>query len=458
MTLTAKSSKSPKPTDSTPFKQAWLARLSLWIYCLILYLALPLVILKAWRRCRKLTHPQLNPKRCWQARFGWLNDTPPPGGIWIHAVSVGETRSIFPLLERLHQQHPSLPITLTSGSTQGALQALEFCPVPIYHQMIPYDYPFAVKRFLKRLQPKLVLMVETEIWPNLYQACHQQAIPLMLINARLKQSSFEAYQRWASPLMRQALHYPQLIGAQFETDQQRFIQLGAPAEKVTVLGNLKFDIQCPTDLNEQATVWRNQLDHPDRFIWVAASTHPHEEELMLKAHQKLLTKHPEALLILVPRHADRFTDVANQMAKAQTKDPILAWQQRSQHALPSSQSRVFLADTMGELMLWFAVSNAAFIGGSMVNFGGHNILEPASLAKPVLSGPYFQNLQSLYDSFISDHGLQVCPTPQALAHTLEQLADSPEQQAYWGQQAFNALQQQTGALSRHYHVIQSYLS
>lgn len=455
MTSTAKQ---PKPVS----QQAWLGRFALTVYRALLYLVLPLVAIAAWRRCRKVRNPtlsaKLSPSTCWRARFGHTPTAIPTGGIWIHAVSVGETRSIFPLLEHLHQQHPTLPITLTSGSTQGALQALEFSPVPIYHQMIPYDYPFAVKRFLKRLQPKLVLMVETEIWPNLYQACSQQQIPLMLINARLKAGSFTAYQRWAKPLMQQALAHPQLIAAQFEADRARFIALGAPPERVKTLGNLKFDIKIPEKIQQQASDWRAQLAQPERFIWVAASTHHDEEQLMLAAHQQLLQQHPDALLILVPRHADRFNAVAGLLSRYSQQHPDIRWQQRSQVSNGALDCQVYLADTMGELLLWFAASNAAFIGGSMVNFGGHNILEPAALAKPVLSGPYYQNLTSLYDSFIADKGLQVCPSPTELAQTLIQLADSPEQQDYWGQQALHALHNQTGSLARHYEQIRHYLS
>ena len=453
--MTSTVNRPPKPAS----QQAWLGRFALSIYRALLYLALPIVAVAAWRRCRKVRHPQLiaklSPKACWLARFGVTPAQLPTGGIWVHAVSVGETRSIFPLLEHLHQQHPDLPITLTSGSTQGAVQALQFCPVPIYHQMIPYDYPFAVNKFLKCLRPKLVLMVETEIWPNLYHACTQQQIPLMLINARLKVGSFEAYQRWVKPLMQQALQHPQLIGAQFDTDRERFIALGAPEQRVKTLGNLKFDIQVPDQIQQDAQLWRQQLAHPERFVWVAASTHADEEALMIKAHQQLLKTHPDALLILVPRHADRFGEVAELLASNAQQ---LSWQQRSQNQDSPPDGSIYLADTMGELLLWFAVSNAAFIGGSMVNFGGHNILEPAALAKPVLSGPHYQNLTSLYDSFIADQGLQVCATPEALAQTLSQLANNPDQQTRWGQQALQALHNQTGSLAKHYHEIRRFLS
>jgi len=450
---------------STNTASSFGAKASLWAYRILLYIALPLVLISAWRRCRKVKDPSISPSQCFLARFGLNKPKIPAGGIWIHAVSVGETRSIFPLLELLHKRHPNMPIILTSGSTQGALQALKFCPVPIHHQMIPYDYPFAVSRFLQQTQPKLVLMVETEIWPNLYHACTKNQIPLMLINARLKQRSFNTYQQWAKPLIASTLAHSTLIGAQFEDDRSRFISLGADPQKVKTLGNLKFDIQTDSQLTEKANTWRSQLNEPERFIWVAASTHRDEETLMIRAHQQLLKTQPNALLIIVPRHADRFQEVADLLNSFHTQQG-LTWQRRSHspsaHAplianLPDTSTQTYLADTMGELMFWFSVSNVAFIGGSLVNFGGHNILEPAALGKPVLSGPYYQNLSSLYQSFIKDEGLQVCQSVEELGAMLTHFAQNPDSQATWGNQALRALKKQTGSLERHYALLKPYL-
>lgn len=424
----------------------------LWLYRLLLWLLFPVVLYSAWKRCRKVQDPETEIRDCVRARYGLNRQTFASGGIWVHAVSVGETRSIFPLLKRLQQRYPDWPITLTSGSTQGALQALKFAPVPIQHQMIPYDYPFAIRRFLKQIQPKLVIMVETEIWPNLYQICHEQNIPLILANARLKQKSFQAYRKWGGSLLTRALNQTQLIGAQFEQDRENFIALGAKPEKVQVLGNLKFDIDIPAQLTQQAEQWRQTQQAQSRFIWVAASTHQHEEALMLQAHAQLLQAQPDALLILVPRHADRFQQVENEL-----KNSTLRFSQRSKQQPLTPNSQVYYADTIGELMLWFAVADVAFIGGSLVNFGGHNILEPAALAKPVISGPHYQNLHSLYMSFIKEQAITLSPDTQALAQSLIEFSQNPDHAQAMGQKAQQSFKKQTGALSNTLAKIESVL-
>ncbi|BCN92676.1 3-deoxy-D-manno-octulosonic acid transferase [Thiomicrorhabdus immobilis] len=441
--------------------------MNLFSYRLLTFLAMPLIAYSGWKRCRKHQKQQQHDNSlpdihdCFKSRFGFNSTAYQTGGVWIHAVSVGETRSIFPLLSRLHQQYPELPLTVTNGSTQGALQALQFSPVTIQHQMLPYDYPFAVKRFLQQIQPKLVIMVETEIWPNLYQACVDNNIPIVLINARLKTASFNAYQKWGGQLIRDALNQTEFIAAQFPADAEHFKTLGANQNKVKTLGNLKFDLTIADDLAEQAHIWKQQNHLNQRPIWVAASTHAHpengdlmasEEQLMLDAHKKLLQTHPNALLILVPRHADRFQKVTELL-----ESKPLNWQQRSQDAEIQPDTQVYLADSVGELMLWFAVSDIAFIGGSMVPFGGHNILEPAALNKPVLSGPHYQNLQALFDPFVAENGVKIVDDSHQLAATLEQLLTHKEQATKLANQGHQCFAKQTGALERTMQALKPYL-
>ncbi|MDG6777343.1 3-deoxy-D-manno-octulosonic acid transferase [Thiomicrorhabdus sp. zzn3] len=434
-------------------------------YKLLTTVALPLIAWSGWKRCKKhqqqrATRPELPAiPHCFASRFG-RNPTPfRTGGIWIHAVSVGETRSIFPLLRALKADYPELPLTVTNGSTQGAIQALRFAPVDIQHQMIPYDFPFAVNRFLDQIQPKLVIMIETEIWPNLYQACSNRNIPLVLANARLKEKSFAAYQKWGGKMLKDALNQTRFIGAQFATDAEHFEQLGARPDRIKTLGNLKFDLEIPTGLLKNAESWKTQHGLQTRFIWVAASTHADpehgesEETKMLETHRELLQTQPDALLILVPRHADRFEEVADLLAKSG-----LNWTQRSRQQPISADTQVYLADTVGELMLWFAASHAAFIGGSLVPFGGHNILEPAALSKPVFSGPHYANLKALFDTFIEQAALGLIDSPNDLAHHLAELAQKPQRQAELGERAYRAFAQQSGALQRLMHEIAPLLS
>lgn len=434
-------------------------------YRLLTTLALPLIAWSGWKRCKKhqqqrTTRPELPAiSHCFASRFGRNPTHFQTGGVWIHAVSVGETRSIFPLLSALKARYPDLPLTVTNGSTQGAIQALQFSPVEIQHQMIPYDFPFAVNRFLDQIQPKLVVMIETEIWPNLYQACSNRNIPIVLANARLKEKSFAAYQKWGGKMLKDALNQTRFIGAQFPMDAEHFRQLGAEPIRIKTLGNLKFDLEIPTGLPQEAETWKTQHGLQKRFIWVAASTHADpehgesEEAKMLEAHRELLQAQPDALLILVPRHADRFEEVAELL-----KQSGMNWAQRSQQQPISADTQVYLADTVGELMLWFAASNAAFIGGSLVPFGGHNILEPAALSKPVLSGPHYANLKALFDTFIDESALILINSPNDLTLRLTELAQQPERQTELGERAHQAFAKQSGALERLMHEIDPLLS
>ncbi|GAB6069467.1 lipid IV(A) 3-deoxy-D-manno-octulosonic acid transferase [Thiomicrorhabdus hydrogeniphila] len=441
--------------------------MNLFGYRLLTTLAMPLIAYSGWKRCRKHKLQQKhNPDLpdlpdCFKSRFGFNSQIYQTGGVWIHAVSVGETRSIFPLLSALNQQHPNLALTVTNGSTQGALQALQFSPVPIQHQMLPYDYPFAVKRFLNQIKPKLVIMVETEIWPNLYQACKNQNIPVVLINARLKVSSFKAYKKWGGKLIANALNQTEFIGAQFPADADHFKALGAQTSKVKVVGNLKFDLTIENDLVQTAQQWRTDNNLNNRPIWVAASTHAHpnsdditlsEEQLVLDAHKKLLQSQPDALLILVPRHADRFIQVAELLNNSE-----LNWQQRSQQQEPNETTQVYLADTVGELMQWFATSDVSFIGGSLVPFGGHNILEPAALNTPVISGNHYANLKALFEPFIEANAITTVNNSNELAQQLNQLIQNPQQAQGLAQKAHNCFAQQTGALQRTLGLIKPYL-
>ncbi|WP_373019718.1 3-deoxy-D-manno-octulosonic acid transferase [Thiomicrorhabdus sp.] len=431
----------------------------LGVYRFLTALAMPLIAYSGWKRCKKHQsqceqYPDLPPiADCFASRFGRNRQTYRKGGIWIHAVSVGETRSIFPLLSALKQSYPDLPLTVTNGSTQGAIQALQFSPVDIQHQMIPYDFPFAVNRFLDQLQPKLVVMVETEIWPNLYQACSERQIPVILVNARLKEKSFQAYRKWGGAMLKKALNQTRFIAAQFPVDAKSFQALGAEPQKIKTLGNIKFDMEIPTGLIEQAEEWKSQNRLQNRFIWVAASTHADpnaptqmessEESLMLQAHQQLLETRPDALLILVPRHADRFAEVAEMLENSSFK-----WARRSQHQAVTEDTQVYLADSVGELMQWFAASNAAFIGGSLVPFGGHNILEPAALHKPVISGPHFANLDALYQTFIGEDAVQLVDDSHSLGEFLMTIASDPQAQQDAGEKAYRAFEHNTGALKK----------
>ena len=429
--------------------------MNLFTYRLLTYLGLPLATYAIWKRCRKnqLEHRQ-DPQyklvdHCVSSRFG-LNPTPfQKGGIWFHAVSVGETRSIFPLLSVIKQRYPNTPITLTNSSIQGALHALEFMPIHFQQQMLPLDYPFAVKRFLKQIEPKLVVMVETEIWPNLFKACHELEIPVVLINARLKENSMRGYKKWGGNLVKNTLNLTSFISTQTEQDSQHFLELGVNPNKLRTLGNLKTDINPDSTLPEQAQNWRKLNHAENRPIWVAASTHKNpqggvsEEQLIIQAQQQLLATQPNALLILVPRHVERFKEVSNYLDESG-----LSWQRRSDNVALTENTQVFLADSLGEMMLWYSLADTAFVGGSLVPFGGHNILEPAALRTPIISGQHYHNLANMFAPFVEKKAILISHSVEELSAQLNELLSNKEKADTLTESAFNLMQQQTGALQK----------
>lgn len=433
------------------------------LYQILIHTLLPVIYFASRNKCRKAIAEQPKLKFCLQQKFGKLtlpydpvcntkttSDDLPQNGILIHAVSLGETRSVLPLISELQARYPHLPLTLSNGSVRGAKQIVDFLPKGVHHTFLPLDYPFAVERFLTQMSPKLVLVIETEIWPNFFSACHKKSIPLILANARLKQSSLHTYQKWGGDMIKNTLNHCHKIACQFPIDQTHFQQLGVPPQKLATFGNLKFDIDPQAILQKgggvktvetwHSKVLQSQSDNP-RFCWVAASTHEKEETLMLEAHRQLRTQIPNAILILVPRQADRFEEVADLCQDWQTA-------RRSVNETIDSDTQVYLADSVGEMMTWFAIADVAFIGGSLVPFGGHNILEPAALGKPVISGKWHQNLQALYDQFKAENAITIVGNTQALSQHLITLAQSPEQCHREGDIALQAFQKNTGALEK----------
>ncbi len=424
------------------------------IYNTLIHTALPIVAAITWRKCRKASYEQPLLKDCFAQKFGKLPAGIKKGGILIHAVSLGETRSVLPLISELQNHYPDLPLTLTHGSVRGAKQLVNNLPAGIEHSFLPLDYPFAVKRFLKQVQPKVLVIVETEIWPNLIQACNDLHIPILLVNARLKHSSMQSYQKYGGQWLCDKLNQIETIACQFKADRDHFAQLGINSNQLKTIGNLKFDISISNQLRQKVNQWKAQHHG---FVWVAASTHEDEEALMLEAHKQLLTKKPNAVLILVPRQADRFDEV-EQLLKNQDwrYEKRSDWKLLEQHQL-KSDTQVLLADSVGEMLFWMGISDAAFVGGSMVNFGGHNILEPAAWQKPVLSGPHYQNLEALYQVFIDAEAIQICDSPKELATKLIMLTDN-QTNVMWGSKALKTFEQNTGALPKLLALLKPYLS
>ncbi|MEQ8205589.1 MAG: lipid IV(A) 3-deoxy-D-manno-octulosonic acid transferase, partial [Woeseia sp.] len=357
-------------------------------YCLLSYLLLPFYALywvvrgffdrSYWDRVGQ--------------RFGFGYPQLERGSVWLHAVSVGEVQASAPLVMTLLERFPDRQVLLTTVTPTGAAHARSLFGNRIKHCYIPFETPDAVARFFDAVKPAFTLIMETEIWPNLYRACGTRKIPLILVSARISPNSVDKYRRLL-PLFRETLSHGILIAAQSQADADRFLSLGASPERTWVTGNIKFDIEMPEGLQAKGRALRQTL-WPDRPVWIAASTHDGEESAAVDAHVEVLKAHPEALLVLVPRHPQRFAGVESYLERRQ-----LAFVTRTSGQDCMADTTVFLLDTMGELPLFYAASDVAFVGGTLVPVGGHNLLEPASLGVPVVTGPYLFNTQEIANMF-----------------------------------------------------------
>ena len=325
----------------------------------------------------------------WPERFAYISfagDDRPV--IWIHAVSVGEVQAASPLVSSLLASYPRYQVLITTVTPTGADMVRRKFAESVLHYYLPYDLPHVVNRFIDIVQPAMLIVMETELWPNLYWRCHQQAIPIILVNARMSVRSFAGYKKLPM-LIRQTLSKINMIATQSDTDGDRLISLGADPGKVIVTGNLKFDVNAPHSIAEQAQSLRRYFS-VNRPIWIAASTHEGEENLIFQAHRQILTKHKNCLLIIAPRHLERFAKVAELSIKSGFKTLC-----KSACRACDNEVQVFVLDSLGELLVYYAASDVAFVGGSLLPFGGHNMLEPASLGVPVITGRHTQNFMDI---------------------------------------------------------------
>jgi 3-deoxy-D-manno-octulosonic-acid transferase len=341
----------------------------------------------------------------------------------------------------LQNNYTQYQILVTTSTPTGSQQLLKLFPDSVTHVYAPYDLPLAVNRFLDRAHPALALIMETEIWPNLYSQCHQRGIPLMLVNARLSARSAASYRR-VLPLTQRVLACIDRVAVQNSADAERFLQLGMDRSKLEVMGSIKFDLVIPASLTEQAQALRRLLG-VDRSVWIAASTHEGEDEMVLEAFQQLSRSITDALLILVPRHPDRFERVASLCNKYK-----LNTVRRSKSETCQPDTQVYLGDTMGELLLLYAASDVAFIGGSLVDTGGHNPLEPAALGIVAVVGPYMFNFQDITQGLLAQKGITQVADASQLASQVELLLRSSELRQQMGENAASFVEKNKGALTR----------
>ena len=413
------------------------------LYTLLFHLGLPLVAGRlAWRAWQAPAYA----KRIGE-RFAFGLPPLKPGGIWLHAVSVGESIAAAPLVRELLARYPQLPITITCMTPTGSerIQAMfggaEYAG-RVQHCYLPYDLPWAAARFLDQVQPRLAVIMETELWPNHIHQCAKRGIPVALANGRLSERSARGYARFAN-LTAPMLAELKLLAVQTALEAERFRSLGARAECVEVTGSIKFDLTIDPELLTRAAVLREQWQATQRPVWIAASTHAGEDEIVLAAHRELLKQTPDALLILVPRHPERF----NAVFELCHRQGFNTRRRSTDEALLASD-QVLLGDTMGELLFLYALADIAFVGGSLVPNGGHNLLEPAALGKPVLSGPHLFNFLEIAAQLRTAGALSEVADAHGLAQRVAQLWHEPataEAMRTAGQAVMRANQ---GALAR----------
>jgi 3-deoxy-D-manno-octulosonic-acid transferase len=418
-----------------------------WLYTLLIYLVTPLVLLlllirswqnKAWAKN-------------WRQRFGWFDPPEQTDGIVVHAVSVGEVNAASVLVKSLLDRFPTRPLCFTAFTPTGSDRIQALFPEEVFHVYIPLDLNGAVKRFFDRVQPALLIIMETEIWPNLYFEARRRGIPVMIANARISERSIGGYRRmrWFSAM---ALSQVSRIAAQSKLDAERLIEIGAEETRLEVTGNLKFDVKLPPGLLEQGEKLRQSWGS-QRLVLLAGSTHEGDEKPVLDAFRRLLRSFPEALLVLVPRHPERF---GRAVELAQACGLTVCLHSSPDDSPPSAQCLV--VDAMGELLRYYAACDVAFVGGSLDPVGGHNALEPAALAKPVLLGPHTFNFKEITDQLLSSGAAIRVSNARELEETTSRLFLQPDLRNQMGHAGLELVTSGQGALKRTLKIIQNLIN
>jgi len=405
-------------------------------YTILLYLLAPVVLLRlAWRGLRSPAY-----LRRWSERFGFIE--PPLGSrvIWLHAVSVGEVQAAQPVIRALLDRYPDFSILVTTVTPTGSARVLSLFDGEVAHVYAPYDLPGVVMRFFERVRPCLAIVMETELWPNTFASCRRRSIPLLLLNARLSEKSMRGY-RHVLGLVGQTLDAVTQIAAQGEADAKRFVSLGADSARVVVTGNLKFEQRVVPSLLERAEVLRREWG-VGRPVWIAASTHEGEDAQVLDVFRQLRKRIGDCLLVLVPRHPERFEPVA-ELCRQRGLNTVL----RSTREPCSAQTQVFIGDSMGELPLFYAASDVAFVGGSLVQHGGHNLLEPAALGIPVVTGPHVFNFTEICELLLAANACRKVESAAGLERAVREWLQDANARHQAGEQGRRVVEKNRGALA-----------
>lgn len=419
-----------------------------YIYNFLFYLFVPFLLIRLLWRSRKNKQYRLRLKE----RFGWVSiPSNFQKSIWIHSVSVGETVAAASLIQKLQKEMPQVPIIVTTMTITGSERVKALLGDAVYHAYVPYDLPGAVKRFLQRAQPRFIVLMETELWPNLLHYSVKNGIPILLANARLSEKSAKGYRRffWFTRLMFKQIT---AIAAQSLADAKRFEALGASQNKITITGSIKFDMVLPQSIKEGSEHLRQGIG-ASRPVWIAASTREGEEDRVLEAFAWVKRKIPACLLIIAPRHPERFEKV-----KDMCKNRLYRVVSRSSRQACTENTDVLLVDTMGELMLFYGASDVAFVGGSLLPYGGQNVLEPALFGLPIITGHYLFNFAEAARLLQDAKALIMIEQAQELAETVIPFLQDAELRKLVGERAQKVVEANRGAVNRHAALIKQWIA
>lgn len=425
-----------------------------FIYTSIFYLAIPFILMRLlWRAFAAPAYA-----RRWSERFGFFPSLATADRdrsgikkiVWVHTVSVGEFIAALPIIKQL-QTNPALQLVVTTTTPTGSDRVRAMLGDSVFHVYAPYDLPDVIARFLQRIKPSLLLIMETELWPNTIAACAKRNIPVVLVNGRMSKKSARGYQKF-SALTRPMLQKLSLVLVQNKEDAARFNNLGLPTVKTKITGNIKFDLVLTDALRQQAAQLKQQWSHNgERIIWLAASTHPGEDEVILEAFGQIKPQLKKLLLVLVPRHPERFNNVHNlcvsrgfNVAKRSLGDA-------------STATDIIVGDTMGELLLLFGASDIALVGGSLVPNGGHNFIEPAAWQLPLLSGQHVFNFAEVARLLREAGALTLVSTANELAEQIRLLALDDRERDRRGMAALRVANENRGALDKALNAINMFL-
>jgi len=407
------------------------------LYSAVLYVLTPITVYHLiWRGFR---YPEYFQR--WNERYGSYGT---PGGavdVWLHAVSVGEVNAAAPVVDALLKRHRGLRVLVTTITPTGSQRVQALWGERVLHVYSPYDLPGAVARFLSHYPPRLALIMETELWPSLLFGCHDRKVPVYILNARLSARSLRGYSV-LRPLIARTLRTVRKVAAQSGDDADRFVQLGALPTQVRDVGNLKFDIPVPDNVREVVHGFRQHLSG-GRRVWIAASTHEDEEAPVLALHARLRRRWPDLLLLWAPRHPERFPRAA-----AAARETGWTVGTRRTDRWPSAGDDVFVLDTLGELMAFYACADVAFVGGSLQAIGGHNMLEPAAVGTPAVTGPHLHNFSEISRRLKEADALVIAPDAAGVGDAIETLLADDARRQQMADRGRALVEHGRGALAR----------